>query len=226
MGTNLEFSLFKKYLFLILTLMFFVSSKNTFAQEPFLLDTGMLETIPPNHLTFLKGLDHDVPFEVLENAEWTEKLVNAQSMVDGYWVKFIVRNNLKSNIIGLNHNWNMEKKLYVKNSLGLKEYPYWKHRENKFIGQERIGAQYRILMPQNENTTIYDFFRSRPFDRYYAMVNGLDRMTIGLWEDIRFRELVRFSSNIGFIAVALSFGIYYFFIFLSLNSGNSPFRTS
>ncbi|HIO61080.1 MAG TPA: adenylate/guanylate cyclase domain-containing protein, partial [Deltaproteobacteria bacterium] len=219
MGTNLEFSLFKKYLFLILTLMFFVSSKNTFAQEPFLLDKGMLETIPPNHLTFLKGLDHDVPFEVLENAEWTEKLVNAQSMVDGYWVKFIVRNNLKSNIIGLNHNWNMEKKLYVKNSLGLKEYPYWKHRENIFIGQERIGAQYRILMPQNENTTIYDFFRSRPFDRYYAMVNGLDRMTIGLWEDIRFRELVRFSSNIGFIAVALSFGIYYFFIYL-VSKGN------
>ena len=49
MGTNLEFPLFKKYLFLILTFMFFVSSKNTFAQEPFVLDTAMLETIPPNH---------------------------------------------------------------------------------------------------------------------------------------------------------------------------------
>ena len=194
--------------------MLFVCGKYTFAVEPFVLDTGMLETIPPKNLNFLEGLDHDVPFEVLENAEWTENLFNAQSMVDGYWVKFVVKNNSESNVIGINHNWNMEKKLYVKNSLGLKEYPYWKHRKNVFVGQEHIGAQYRILMPQNENTIIYDFFRSRPFDRYMAMVNGLDRMTIGLWEDVRFRELVRFSSNIGFIAVALSFGIYYFFIYL------------
>ena len=194
--------------------MLFVCGKYTFAVEPFVLDTGMLETIPPKNLNFLEGLDHDVPFEVLENAEWTENLFNAQSMVDGYWVKFVVKNNSESNVIGINHNWNMEKKLYVKNSLGLKEYPYWKHRKNVFIGQEHIGAQYRILMPQNENTIIYDFFRSRPFDRYMAKVNGLDRMTIGLWEDVRFRELVRFSSNIGFIAVALSFGIYYFFIYL------------
>ena len=194
--------------------MLFVCGKYTFAVEPFVLDTGMLETIPPKNLNFLEGLDHDVPFEVLENAEWTENLFNAQSMVDGYWVKFVVKNNSESNVIGINHNWNMEKKLYVKNSLGLKEYPYWKHRKNVFVGQEHIGAQYRILMPQNENTIIYDFFRSRPFDRYMAKVNGLDRMTIGLWEDVRFRELVRFSSNIGFIAVALSFGIYYFFIYL------------
>ena len=128
----MEFSLLKKYIFLILTLIFFLSIKNTFAQEPFVLDTEMLETIPPNHLTFLEGLNHDIPFEVLENAEWTEKLINAQSMVDGYWVKFIVRNNLKSNIIGLNHNWNFEKKLYIKNSLGSKEFPYWKHRKHNF----------------------------------------------------------------------------------------------
>ena len=84
--------------------MFFLSIKNTFAQEPFVLDTAMLETIPPNHLTFLEGLNHDIPFEVLENAEWTEKLVNAQSMVDGYWVKFIVRNNLISNALSRKNN--------------------------------------------------------------------------------------------------------------------------
>ena len=214
MEHSFKFFLFKKYLFLILTLMFFVSSKNTFAQEPFLLDTAMLETIPPNHLTFLEGLDHDIPFDVLENAEWTEKLVNAQSMVDGYWVKFIVRNNLKSNIIGLNHNWNLEKKLYIKNSLGSKEFPYWKHRKNIFWGEGRIGAQYRIIMPKNEDTIIYDFFRSKPFDRYMAKVNGLDRMTIGLWEDVRMRELFRFAGNIGFMSVTLFFGLYYFFIHL------------
>ena len=216
---NLEFSQPKKIIFLILTIFFFVSSKNAFAQEPFVLDSAMIETILPKHLSFLEGSDHDIHFEALENAEWTEKLINVQSIVNGYWVKFIVKNNSDSNVIGLNHNWNMEKKLFVKNSLGLKEYPYWKFRENSFLGQDHIGAQYRILMPQNENTVIYDFFRSKPFDRYYSKVNGLDRMTIGLWENIRLREIVRFSSNMGFISVALAFGIYYFFIYL-VSKGN------
>ena len=179
----------------------------------------MIETIPPIHLSFLEGSDHDILFESLENAELTDKLINVQSIFNGYWVKFIVKNNSDSNVIGLNHNWNMEKKLFVKNSLGLKEYPYWKFRENSFLGQDHIGAQYRILMPQNENTVIYDFFRSKPFDRYYSKVNGLDRMTIGLWENIRLREIVRFSSNMGFISVALAFGIYYFFIYL-VSKGN------
>ena len=215
----MEFSQPKKIIFLILTIFFFVSSKNSFSQEPFVLDTAMIETIPPKHLSFLEGADHDILFEALENAEWTDKLINVQSIFNGYWVKFIVKNNSDSNVIGLNHNWNMEKKLFVKNSLGLKEYPYWKFRENSFLGQDHIGAQYRILMPQNENTVIYDFFRSKPFDRYYSKVNGLDRMTIGLWENIRLREIVRFSSNMGFISVALAFGIYYFFIYL-VSKGN------
>ena len=215
----MEFLRLIKNIFLLLTLLFFFGHKFTSAQEPFELVNPLLETIPPNNLTFLEGFNYDVDFEVLENAEWTKKLENVQSIVNGYWVKFIVKNNLESNIIGLNHNWNMEKKLYVKNSLGIKEFPYWKHRENNFVGQENIGAQYRILMPQNEDTIIYNFFRSRPFDRYYSKVNGLDRMTIGLWEDIRLRELVRFSSNVSFIAIAISFGLYYFFIYL-VSKGN------
>ena len=199
--------------------MFFLSFKNIFAQEPFVLDTAMIKTIPPKHLLFLEGLDHDISFEALENAKWTEKIINVQSLVNGYWVKFIVKNNSDSNLIGINHNWNFEKKLYIKNSLGLKEFPYWKYRKHNFLGEGRIGAQYRIIMPKNEDTIIYDFFRSKPFDRFMAKVNGLDRMTIGLWENIRLRELVRFSSNIGFISVALSFGIYYFFIYL-VSKGN------
>ena len=215
----MEFSQSKKIIFLILTICFFVSSKNIFSQEPFVFDTSLIETIPPKHLSFLEGSDHDILFESLENAEWTDKLINVQSIFNGYWVKFIVKNNSDSNVIGLNHNWNMEKKLFVKNSLGLKEYPFWKFRKNSFLGQDHIGAQYRILMPQNENTVIYDFFRSKPFDRYYSKVNGLDRMSIGLWENIRLREIVRFSSNMGFISVALAFGIYYFFIYL-VSKGN------
>ncbi len=207
-----------KYL-IQLFFIYFIFSQNIFAQVPYVLKTDLLETIPPENLTFLEGVDHEVPFELLEKAVWKKKLIQDQSLVEGYWVKFIIHNKLGSDEIGLNHNWNFEKKLFVKNSLGLVEFPYWKHKRHSFWGEGRIGSQYRILMPQNEVTIIYDFFRSNPFDRFMAKVNGLDRMTIGLWKDIRMRELVRFASNIGFMSVALSFGLYYFFIYL-VSKGN------
>ena len=65
------------------------------AQEPFIISSESLERIPPKHLNFLEGFDHDVPLETLENAEWTEKLMSAQSIVEGYWVRFVVQNNVQ-----------------------------------------------------------------------------------------------------------------------------------
>ena len=109
------------------------------AQEPFIISSEALEIIPPKPLNFLEGFDHDVPLETLENAEWTEKLMSVQSIVEGYWVRFVVQNNLTTSSIGLNHSFNREKKLYVKNSLGVTEYPYWKRGEHKYLGEGRIG---------------------------------------------------------------------------------------
>ena len=85
---------------------------------PYVLKTDLLETIPPENLTFLEGVDHEVQFELLEKADWKKKLIQDQSLVEGYWVKFIIHNKLGSDEIGLNHNWNFEKRLIVKNSLG------------------------------------------------------------------------------------------------------------
>ena len=110
------------------------------------------------------------------------------------------------------HNFNFEKKLYVKNSLGVAVYPHWKYGEHPFLGEGRIGEQYRIVMPQNEETVIYDFFSSQPFDRYMSMVNGLDRMTIGSWEVIRVNVFIRFAGNIGIVTPALFFGFYFFHV--------------
>ena len=88
------------------------------AQEPFILSSESLERIPVKHLNFLEGFDHDVPLETLENAEWTETLIRAQSMVEGYWVRFVVQNNLATSSIGLSHNFNFEKKVVCQKLFG------------------------------------------------------------------------------------------------------------
>ena len=117
------------------------------AQEPFILSSESQERILPKHLNFLEGFDHDVPLETLENAEWTETLMNAQLMVEGYWVQFVVQNNLATSSIGLSHNFNFEKKLYVKNSLGVTVYPHWKYGEHPSFSGQR-PEPITLLSPQ------------------------------------------------------------------------------
>ena len=184
------------------------------ADNVFILESEGLLTIPPENLEFLEGLDETTPFEKLQSAEWSPALVNNQSFVDGYWVKVRILNKRKTEAIGLNHNWNKEKKIFTSNSRGLTEYEYWKLGAQSWIGDGRILSQYRLNMPVGEITTVYNFFRSKPFDRFMSQVNGLDRMTIGLWDDIQLREFFRFAGNIAFIAISISFGLYYFFIYL------------
>ena len=178
-----------------------------------------LVTIPPEFLEFLEGVDHTASFDSLEQAVWGKSLINDQSLVDGYWVRFRVANTLASENIGIEHNFNTEKKIFAVHSRGVDEYPYWKQREGDWIDEGRVLGHYRVLMPAGEITTVYDYFRNKPFDRFMSKVNGLDRMTIGPWEDIRSLQLLRIAANIAVLAIALSFGLYYFFMF-TVSRGN------
>ena len=83
-----------------------------------------LSTIAPEHLEFLEGVDHTIPVDRLLEATWTSRLVNNQSLVDGYWVRFRVRNTLQMDEIGIEHNFNTEKKIYAEHSGGVDEYNY------------------------------------------------------------------------------------------------------
>ena len=151
--------IFRFTLYLIIIL-FFISSKSH-SQEPFIITSESLEIIPNKHLSFLEGFDENITFEDLENANWSKKRLNVQSMVDGYWVRFSVMNNLSTDLIGLTHNYNREKKIFIKNSLGIKEFDYWKQGFSEHRTDSNIGAMYKILMPQQEITYIYDFFRNK-----------------------------------------------------------------
>ena len=81
-----------RHLFYILALMLF-SIELAKAEEVFVLDTeSQLQTIDRKHMQFLESYDEHVTFEVLEKADWQPELSSHQSFVEGYWVKFLVRN--------------------------------------------------------------------------------------------------------------------------------------
>ena len=178
-----------------------------------------LSTIAPEHLEFLEGVDHTIPVDRLLEATWTSRLVNNQSLVDGYWVRFRVRNTLQMDEIGIEHNFNTEKKIYAEHSGGVDEYNYWRQGRDPWMGNGRILSHHLVVMPAGEITTIYNYFRNKPFDRFMSKVNGLDRMTIGPWQDIRNLQLLGLASNIAVFAIALSFGLYYMAMF-TVSRGN------
>ena len=196
-----------------------ILSGNTSADSVFVVEGNQLSTIPEEFLYFSENLNENASLKDLTETEWTNTLESDQSFVDGYWVRFKIRNISGSKDLGLNHNWNREKKIFSVNSKASLAYEYWMHGVDSWIGDGRVLGQYRIEMPIGDVTTVYDFFRSRPFDRFMGRVGGLHRITIGLWEDIRLREFIRFASNIGFISIAISFGFYYLFMYL-VSSGS------
>ena len=85
-----------------------------------------------------------------------------------------------------------------------------------------MGSHYRLVLPQQEVSVIYNFFRSKPFNRNYSAKNGLDRLMLGNWKDVQNRETISLVIAIGFIAISFAFALYYFFIFL-VSKGNYLF---
>ena len=150
--------------------------------------------------------------------EWSEKILNAQSMVEGYWVRFSVKNNLSTDKIGLDHNVNREKKIFTKNSSGVTEFKYWKWGFDKQVEDNHFGSSFRVIAIQNEVTTIYNFFRSKPFNRFMD-TNNYHRIEIGTWQNLRIREISKLVIATGLFAPALLFGFYYFFVYL-ISGGN------
>ena len=205
--------------FIIIFCIFHLSCfSSVFSQDPFIVKSNTLKIIPTKHLTFLEGYDESVSYQKLENSKWTKRLMNPQSMVNGYWVRFEIQNDLENDILGLNHNMNREKKLFIRNSLGVEEYDYWKVGLNKQLTDDRIGTNHRVKAPKGEITVIYDFFRNYPVDRWNSKDN-FHRMMIGSWNELRNKELRAFIGRIIFIAPAFVFGIYFFFVFL-ISKGN------
>ena len=200
-----------------LVLILLISSKS-YSQESFIISSESLETIPNNYLSFLEGFNEGVSFESLESAKWSGKILNAQSMVDGYWVRLTIINNLSTDLIGLAHNVNSEKKIFVKNSLGIKEFALWERGVNKQIEDDHFGPNFRIVAPQNDTTTIYNFFRSKPFNRFMD-TNNYHRMSVGTWENLRILQIARIVIVISLFTASLLLGLYYFFIYL-ISGGN------
>lgn len=206
------------FLFSVLLIML-LNSSLAHATSVFSVEPKQLATIPHENLFFLEGLDHTADLSELEQGRWVSTLETDQSIADGYWVRVQIFNNTATQEIGINHNWNREKKIFTTSSLGPVSYPYWLYESGDWIGDGRILGQYRVLMPIGEETVLYSYFRSNPFDRFMGRVNGLDRITVGTWHDVQLRELFRFASNIVFMSVAFAFGLYYFFIYL-VSKGN------
>ena len=93
-------------------------------------------------------------------------------------------------------------------------YSYWNFETDAWIDDGRVLDKYKILLPKNEVTIVYNYFRNNPLDRYMGKTNGLDRIGIGTWETVRFQQYLSILSNIATISIVFSFALYYLFMFI------------
>ena len=203
-----------KTIFSGLLIILFLFVNNTIkADNNFIISTKNYKTVDPKHYFYLENVGPDIPFDKLKNANWKKEFSSKSSFYNGFWVKFDVINNLETDEIGIQHFRNSEKKIFVDKGREIREFDYLKFggEEYKFFEDGRIWFNYRISIETGKLHTIYSFFRSKPIDRIVAKSGRLDRIDIGSWDTIFFREIYRVIVTIcGTLA-----SFIFFFLFLA-----------
>ena len=212
-----------KYIFIynFIILYFFLSfNENLNAKEVFILDNQSKNvTIQGKFIEFLENFDEKTSIEQLQNEKWSSDLSSHQAFVRGYWTRMYVLNNLTTTDIGIKHNLNFEKKIILNNSLGIREYPYWFYGKDTYSSEFNMGGDFKLFLPKNEITIVYDFFRSKPFNRYYSANNGLDRIILTNWNELKNTEIINFLGALCFVAISFAFALYYSLIYF-VSKGN------
>ena len=179
--------------------------------------SGDQKNIPREYYSFLEGVNYDLSYKKLAEADWSPKLKTPQSFYDGYWVRIKVKNKTKEENLGLVHRWNFEKRIIYKNTGKIYSFPLVRSIYNSYThrSEDRIWYNYKIIMPKNDLVEIYSYFRSQPLDRNQIFEGGLDWMAIGLWQDIEFNEIMRLLRYVVMISTLICFGLYFFHFVVS-----------
>ena len=140
-----------------------------------------LQNIPYKHFKFLENSNENLSIKELENSKFKNNLNPAQSYYDGFWVKLSILNETNQIDIGINHQWNFEKRVFYSNSIGSTEYDFLDKEFESYVYREenRIWFDYKLIMLKDEIINIYIYFRSQPLDRIMAKKNNLERIDIG-----------------------------------------------
>ena len=115
----------KKFKFFYLLLFLNVFPFFTLSGNVYQLKDDSFAKIPQLYFQYLEGYSHDIDLQILSKANWKNNLQSQQSIVEGYWVKYVVSNNSNFTDVGFFFNYNTEKKIVVENSIGVQEYKYW-----------------------------------------------------------------------------------------------------
>ena len=101
----------KKFKFFYLLLFLNVFPFFTLSGNIYQLKDDSFAKIPQHYFQYLEGYSHDIDLQVLSKANWKNNLQSQQSIVEGFWVKYVVSNNSNFTDVGFFFNYNTEKKL-------------------------------------------------------------------------------------------------------------------
>ena len=159
--------------------------------------------ISTDYFEYLEGADEQANISDLKEANWKQNIDDVHSYYNGFWVKLTVLNKSGITNLGIRHWTTFEKKLFAVNSKGIQEYDYISFYENSysFMGIDRIQFRYRVIMPINEVTEIYSYYKFQPLHRTLSTRH----VTFGIstWEDLQFQGLFQIMRIVFFYAILI-----------------------
>ena len=159
--------------------------------------------IPTDHFEYLEGANEKASISDLEKADWKHEIGDVHSYYNGFWVKLTVLNKSGITNLGIRHWTTFEKKLFAVNSSGIQEYDYISFYDNSysFMGIDRIQFRYRVLMPIDEVTEIYSYYKFQPLHRTLSTRHEI--FGISTWEDLQFQSLFQIMRIVFFFAILI-----------------------
>ena len=169
--------------------------KQSYAQDPVKLVDKRNRLVPIQFYQYNETLGLDANPQKLISAKWTETLVDHQSYISGFWIKFDVQNYTDKTLFGVDHP-NRFERMIIEKSINTTQFIRGrehiidvKRDDTGFTIFENFdkkhffdNIQFEIL--PGEKLTIYDFVQSIPYNRWHGLENPVETLSIMYWPEL------------------------------------------
>jgi len=188
--------------FLLLFLIYLISSSFIYAEETFIIDSEITD-IPITYLNYNETLNEDSSFLELENAKWTKKRQKDQSYLNGFWTRLKIRNKTDLKKWILSHN-----NIYTKTVFVSKQYQFFPKAPNRridvkgskkeFVYNVKTNSKKQIEfglfkniadtknfydgvffeLTKDKDLTIYEWYQMEYYNRWFGLKNPIESVGI------------------------------------------------
>ena len=186
-------------------------SSSLSAKDFFVIDDDKNRKIPTEFYLYYEGDIKDSRILEVDNSSWNSELKNHQSYINGFWIKYRIKNESDFNVFGLDHLNHQQKKVII-------EYESTKEIKEEYIDiskgfldaivSNHFYDNIKVEIPKNEVITVYSYNQSVPFSRWHGLANPYERTSVGEWKSLVKEQIKKVNVHFIFTVFVSSLFLY------------------